>query len=112
MTGDTSCHFAVINYIITYPPLYFVRSGTVYSNIGRLGIAGYNGYNWLSSTTSKIWNNAGLGAYCLHFSATNTHLPEGPLDRWSGFPLRGLGSGGGDQQIAHLVHLSDRHHQV
>ena len=89
MTGDTSCHFAVINYIITYPPLYFVRSGWISLIIGRLRAAGNGGFGWPSSAVAYT-SVTSATAYYLGFYTTNVGPSDGPYHRWNGFPLRCL----------------------
>ena len=68
--------------------LYFVRSGYVHINNGRLWYAGIYGYWWSSIAASNIWGSAGLGAYYLNFSAANVYSSGGPNYRWVSFPLR------------------------
>ncbi len=69
------------------PILYFVRSGDINIGNNRLWNAGNNGNKWSSTTSSKIWNNIGFGAYYLGFSATGTYNSNGPTSRWFGYPL-------------------------
>ncbi len=68
-----------------------MRSGNINLSIGRLRNAGINGNDWSSLAASKIWGNAGQGAYYLKLNASEVNPSRGPTERWNGLPLRWLG---------------------
>ena len=73
------------SYNIAEAPLYFVRSGYVYINSGRLRHSGISGYGWSTRANSSDDQNA----YYLYFDASGVY-PSTNFYRWVGFPLRCL----------------------
>lgn len=75
--------------IIVAKPLYFVRSGYIIVNSGRLRDADRNGYDWSASTSSKHYSGSTTpSASSLLFSVVNLDSSNGPGSRWAGRPLR------------------------
>lgn len=86
------------NYNIAIPPLYFVRSGDIVTLSGHLRFANSGGYFWSFSASSKHYSGGFYpSTYFLDFNTSEIYPSDGPSYRWYGFPLRRLGSGGGDQ---------------
>ena len=84
-TGDYA------QYNIAKAPLYFVRSGYVGINHGRLWLSGIYGYDWSSTASSTRDDGAAVpSGYYLLFDATGVLPASGPRHRWNGFPLRCL----------------------
>ncbi len=77
-----------VDYNIANTPLYFVRSGNVEMNSGRLWVAGIGGYDWsLIAASKRNDGTAILGAYYLGFNVTGASPSGGPLYRWVGYPF-------------------------
>ena len=78
--GLTSSPTSSNNNIAT-SPLYFVRSGYVFPNFGRLNGAGNNGYYWSG------WAYSSNIAYALHFDSSRVSFPY-TLNRYIGASVR------------------------
>lgn len=84
------------DYRLTNIPLYFVRSGHASVNSGHFWDMGNSGYFWSRTATPRHYSGETYSsAYDLWFNATGVGTSDGPVNRWAGRTLRGLGSGGG-----------------
>lgn len=86
--------------------LYFVRSGHIDINDGRLWYAGISGYYWSLSAASKHADGSATpSAYGLYFNAGGVYPSNGPHNRWNAFPLRCLVRGEERQANDHMDRL-------
>lgn len=85
-----------------------MRSGYVAINNGYLWSTGVFGYMWSSVSSSEHRTGANtLSAYYFGITDVNIFPSGGPYDRWLGFPLRGLGGGGGNRPNGFPAHVID-----
>lgn len=85
-----------MDYNILTIPLYFVRSGNINNNNGRLWNPSGNGYDWSSVATSQHSSGSITpSAYYLSFNVDIVGSSGGPYSCWNGYPLCCLVCGGG-----------------
>ena len=77
------------NYNIAREPLYFVRSGAVYLNLGALRGYGESGWGWSRSAVA-YGSATSATAYHLYFNPSDVNPSGGPRNRWFGYPVRCL----------------------
>lgn len=75
-------------YNFTNTPLYFVRSGYVNVENGRLWNGASYGYVWSSKVSSSV---ADSNVFYLRFSDVIVEPSRGPYPRSNSYPLRCLG---------------------
>ena len=80
-----------VNYNIATTPLYFVRSGAIHVQMGRLRSLNANGYDWSITASSKHFNRLSTpSSYYLNITIAEIDSSSGPDNRWDAFPLRCL----------------------
>lgn len=85
-------------------PFYYVRSGNIDVDVGRLWNAGIGGAAW-SPSAAVLSSTTNTTAYYLGFDAAIDYPSNGPRYRWYGFPLRWLSNGGKNRANDNLRHL-------
>lgn len=70
-------------------PLYFVRSGHIAQDNGRLRTADLHGYYWARTVSA---NDGSTHPYRLRIIVNSVEASGGVTESWYGFPLRGLES--------------------
>ncbi len=101
--------FFLKHYNIAITILYFVRSGWIGIGIGNWSNLGIDGFYWSSLESSK--HNSGTmtsSAFTPYFGLDESHPDDGPHLLRNGFPLRWLGSGGGNHSNGCLDQLIDQ----
>lgn len=81
-----------------------MRSGYFVLVNSYLWVPGIDGFDWSDMASSRHSNGFVIpSSYSLSFDAADAYPSNGPSARWYGYPLRGLGGGGGAEEGLNMV---------